>query len=80
MVKRRQVLSSPTHLVEIDLRRGGTRASAPELPPRDLDIECSVGATSTLFLFGNYMKVSDPNSEGANAPTLPRSALHLPLR
>jgi hypothetical protein len=35
MVKRRQVLSSPTHLVEIDLRRGGTRPSPPELPQCD---------------------------------------------
>ena len=35
MVKRRQILSSPTHLVEIDLRRGGTRPSPPQLPPCD---------------------------------------------
>ena len=35
MVKRRQVLSSPIHLVEIDLRRGGICPSPPELPPCD---------------------------------------------
>ena len=35
MVKRRQILSAPTHLVEIDLRRGGTRPSPPDLPPCD---------------------------------------------
>jgi hypothetical protein len=35
MVKRRQILSAPTHLVEIDLRRGGTRPSPPELPTCD---------------------------------------------
>jgi hypothetical protein len=35
LVKRRQVLSAPTHLVEIDLRRGGTRPSPPDLPPCD---------------------------------------------
>ena len=35
MVKRRQILSSPTHLVEIDLRRGGTRPSPPDLPQCD---------------------------------------------
>lgn len=33
--KRRQVLASPIHLVEIDLRRGGQRPSPPELPPCD---------------------------------------------
>jgi hypothetical protein len=35
LAKRRQVLSSPTHLVEIDLRRGGTRPSPPDIPPCD---------------------------------------------
>jgi hypothetical protein len=35
MVKRRQVLSSPTHLVEIDLRRGGARPGPPDLPHCD---------------------------------------------
>src|SRR5262249_16881582 len=32
LAKRRQVLAGPTHLVEIDLRRGGTRPNLPELP------------------------------------------------
>ena len=32
MAKRREVLSSSTHLVEIDFRRGGKRPSPPELP------------------------------------------------
>jgi len=35
MAKRRQVLRTHTHLVEIDLRRGGQRPSPPELPPCD---------------------------------------------
>ena len=35
MAKRRQVLSAPTHLVEIDLRRGGARPRPPDLPPCD---------------------------------------------
>jgi hypothetical protein len=35
MVKRRQLMSGPTHLVEIDLHRGGTRPSPRELPPCD---------------------------------------------
>jgi hypothetical protein len=35
LAKRRQVLASHTHLVEIDLRRGGTRPNLPELPPCD---------------------------------------------
>jgi hypothetical protein len=35
LAKRRQVLAGHTHLVEIDLRRGGTRPSLPELPPCD---------------------------------------------
>jgi hypothetical protein len=35
MVKRLQILSSPTHLVEIDLLRGGTRPSPPELQQCD---------------------------------------------
>jgi len=35
MVKRRQVLSAPTHFVEIDLRRGESRPSPPDLPPCD---------------------------------------------
>lgn len=33
LAKRRQVLAGQTHLVEIDLRRGGQRPSPPELPP-----------------------------------------------
>lgn len=33
--KRRQVLASMAHLVEIDLRRGGERPHLPELPPCD---------------------------------------------
>jgi hypothetical protein len=33
--KRRALLASPTNLVEIDLRRGGTRPSPPELPNCD---------------------------------------------
>src|SRR6267142_1587081 len=33
LAKRRQVLASQTHFVEIDLRRGGSRPSLPELPP-----------------------------------------------
>jgi hypothetical protein len=32
LAKRRQVLAGHTHLVEIDLRRGGQRPSPPELP------------------------------------------------
>jgi len=35
LAKRRQVLAGMTHLVEVDLRRGGTRPSPPELPPAD---------------------------------------------
>jgi hypothetical protein len=35
LAKRRQVLAGMTHLVEIDLRRGGTRPALPELPPCD---------------------------------------------
>jgi hypothetical protein len=35
MAKRRQVLSGQTHLVEIDLRRGGLRPNPPGLPPCD---------------------------------------------
>ena len=35
LAKRRQVLAGMTHLVEIDLRRGGTRPNLPELPPCD---------------------------------------------
>ncbi len=35
LAKRRQVLAGHTHLVEIDLRRGGTRPNLPELPPCD---------------------------------------------
>ncbi len=35
LAKRRQVLAGLTHLVEIDLRRGGTRPAPPELPPCD---------------------------------------------
>ncbi len=33
--KRREVLASPVHLVEIDLRRGGQRPSPPLLPSSD---------------------------------------------
>jgi hypothetical protein len=33
--KRRSVLASQSHLVEIDLRRGGTRPTLPELPSCD---------------------------------------------
>jgi hypothetical protein len=32
MAKRRQVLAGTTHLIEIDLRRGGTRPDLPPLP------------------------------------------------
>ena len=35
LAKRRQVLAGMTHLVEIDLRRGGVRPSPPELPACD---------------------------------------------
>jgi hypothetical protein len=35
LAKRRQVLAGMTHLVEIDLRRGGTRPTPPELLPCD---------------------------------------------
>jgi hypothetical protein len=35
LAKRRQVLAGMTHLVEIDLRRGGTRPTPPELPSCD---------------------------------------------
>jgi hypothetical protein len=35
LAKRRQVLARMSHLVEIDLRRGGIRPSPPELPPCD---------------------------------------------
>jgi hypothetical protein len=35
--KRRSVLASRTHLVEIDLRRGGARPTLPELPSCDYD-------------------------------------------
>ena len=35
LAKRRQVLAGPTHFVEIDLRRGGTRPDLPPLPPCD---------------------------------------------
>lgn len=35
LAKRRQVLAGMTHLVEIDLRRGGQRPSPPELPACD---------------------------------------------
>jgi Protein of unknown function (DUF4058) len=35
LAKRRQVLASQTHLVEIDLRRGGVRPDLPTLPPCD---------------------------------------------
>jgi hypothetical protein len=35
LAKRRQVLAGTTHLVEIDLRRGGTRPNLPQLPPSD---------------------------------------------
>jgi hypothetical protein len=33
--KRRSLLASRTHLVEVDLRRGGVRPQTPELPPCD---------------------------------------------
>ena len=33
LAKRRQILAGPTHLVEIDLRRGGQRPDIPQLPP-----------------------------------------------
>jgi hypothetical protein len=35
LAKRRQILAGQTHLVEIDLRRGGTRPGPPELPTCD---------------------------------------------
>ena len=35
LAKRRQVLAGQTHLVEVDLRRGGTRPNMPELPACD---------------------------------------------
>jgi len=35
LAERRQVLVGTTHLVEIDLRRGGTRPNLPELPRCD---------------------------------------------
>ncbi len=35
LAKRRQVLAGTTHLVEIDLRRGGIRPNLPELPASD---------------------------------------------
>ncbi len=35
MAKRRQVLAGMTNLVEVDLRRGGTRPAPPDLPPCD---------------------------------------------
>ena len=35
LAKRRQILAGHTHLVEIDLRRGGTRPSPPDLPQCD---------------------------------------------
>jgi hypothetical protein len=35
LAKRRQVLATVTHLVEIDFRRGGQRPSPPDLPPCD---------------------------------------------
>jgi hypothetical protein len=35
LAKRRQVLAGHTHLVEIDLRRGGIRPNLPELPSCD---------------------------------------------
>jgi hypothetical protein len=35
LAKRREILAGPVHLVEIDLRRGGTRPSPPVLPDCD---------------------------------------------
>lgn len=35
LAKRRQILAGNTHLVEIDLRRGGQRPDIPSLPPCD---------------------------------------------
>jgi hypothetical protein len=35
LANRRQVLAGMTHLVETDLRRGGTRPTLPDLPPCD---------------------------------------------
>jgi hypothetical protein len=35
LAKRNVILASPTHLVEIDLRRGGERPALPQLPPCD---------------------------------------------
>jgi len=35
VAKRRQILNSPTHFVEIDLRRGGQRPTSPKLPKCD---------------------------------------------
>jgi hypothetical protein len=35
LAKRRQVLAGMTHLVEIDLRRGGARPMPPQIPPCD---------------------------------------------
>ncbi|OAI40679.1 hypothetical protein AYO40_04510 [Planctomycetaceae bacterium SCGC AG-212-D15] len=35
LAKRRQVLAGPTHLVEIDLRRGGSRPTPPQIPACD---------------------------------------------
>ena len=35
LAKRRQILRGQTHLVEIDLGRGGQRPSPPDLPPCD---------------------------------------------
>src|SRR5438477_4193876 len=35
LAKRAQILAGRTHLVEIDLRRGGERPRPPELPPCD---------------------------------------------
>jgi Protein of unknown function (DUF4058) len=35
LAKRAEILASPTHLVEIDLGRGGERPRPPEIPPCD---------------------------------------------
>jgi hypothetical protein len=35
LAKRRNILATMTHFVEIDLRRGGVRPNLPELPPCD---------------------------------------------
>jgi Protein of unknown function (DUF4058) len=55
LAKRQQILLQPVHLVEIDLRRGGTRPTPPDLPPSDYYVlvsKCEDRPTVGVWPFG----------------------------